>query len=986
MSRRGDGSATGPSRSHTASGPSSRGHDVSAWSDRAGNAPGRSGTAPDLLVRASRLHAARRLPATVHTALAALAVAHLALGAYPVFSGAFQGSPTLPGWVFLLAMAAFGAGGLLMMGVVRQDERAGVLGLAFLLVAASFAVGPIAVGTGAAAGSAPPTAAPPTAGGILAGVGVALLALRVEAFLPAYLWRFVSVFPRIEEGDPYRRVPALMQTLAWCVGGLLAAAGALTQWGVGWEALAVLNRLHEGSAYWLVLSLLILPAFPVLMLRSLRAGEAERRRVRVLVAALAAGGAPILTASAAEVLGLLRDPAHIRVVSYVVVPSLFVVPLGTAYAVLVDRALGVRLIVRRALQYSLARNTLVLGAATPLAALGLFLALNQDRTLGELVLGPSAPWLVALSLGALAALQVRHRLMDRLDRAFFREQYDARRILEALVNQARSAHGPAELARLLRRRIDDALHPRHTVVFLRGPEGARLEPALGGGRSVPLAGELVRRAERTGRPFRVRRAEVTGRPGRGAGAEVTGRPGRVVGAEPTGRSLEVGRPGGWAGASPEAGPSPDEDAWAQDLGVDLLVPLRTATGELLGLVALGEKRSELPYDAEDIALLASVAAAASATLETRLPPYGGYEGHGWSRGAGGTPGGHEPAEECVSCGVIVPVGNRGCPECGASSIRRAALPRRLSGKFEIIRRLGQGGGGVVYLARDDFLGRQVALKAVGALSPEQTLVLEREARTLASITHPHLATIYGMERWGGGQVLVLEYMVGGILSDALRAGPVPWGRALTLVAAVADAVHHLHAEGLVHRDIKPGNVGFDAVGRPKLLDFGLATVSRARWEGAGTDGEEAAVEAPDPTAGAGEAAGAGAGAGAAEEVEGGWTLTGPLPGTLPYMSPEALSGRPPQPRDDVWSLGVLLAECVAGWNPFRGRTPAATVTRVVHGRSEALTAWRRGAEESAGPDAPLEALEAVLQRVLSPAADRTPTAKALRDELRVLGG
>ena len=203
--------------------------------------------------------------------------------------------------------------------------------------------------------------------------------------------------------------------------------------------------------------------------------------------------------------------------------------------------------------------------------------------------------------------------------------------------------------------------------------------------------------------------------------------------------------------------------------------------------------------------------------------------------------------------------------------RETEVPKLLAGKYRLTRRLGAGGMGTVYLARDLRLARDVAIKTPARVSSYRPMGLKPEAWAMATVTHPAAAQIYGIEFWQGRPFLVVEFLPGGTLEDRLQHGPVPPLEAVAVVARLSDALATLHDKGLLHGDIKPSNIGFTSNGSPKLLDFGLARET-------------------DDSATAG--------------------------GTLRYLSPEVLSGRLADEADDVWSLCVVLYEMVSGRHPF----------------------------------------------------------------------
>ena len=221
------------------------------------------------------------------------------------------------------------------------------------------------------------------------------------------------------------------------------------------------------------------------------------------------------------------------------------------------------------------------------------------------------------------------------------------------------------------------------------------------------------------------------------------------------------------------------------------------------------------------------------------------------------------------------------------------------GPYQILTLLGAGGMGEVYRARDTLLGRDVAVKVLPRgfmLDAERLARFEREARVLASLNHPHIAAIYGIERSDGERALILELVEGETVADRLRRAPIPAKEALTTARQIADALDAAHERGIVHRDLKPANVAITHAGVVKVLDFGLAkTTSHV---------------VPD---------GGPAAAGAAT-IEG--TREGMILGTAAYMSPEQARGQPVDKRTDIWAFGCVLYEMLTKRAPFGGATIA----------------------------------------------------------------
>ena len=216
------------------------------------------------------------------------------------------------------------------------------------------------------------------------------------------------------------------------------------------------------------------------------------------------------------------------------------------------------------------------------------------------------------------------------------------------------------------------------------------------------------------------------------------------------------------------------------------------------------------------------------------------------------------------------------------------------GPYQVVGLIGQGGMGEVYRARDTKLGRDVALKVLPDLfadDPERLARFQREARVLASLNHPNIASIYGLEESEGVRALVLELVEGPTLAERIAQGAIPVEEALTIAKQIADALEAAHEAGVIHRDLKPANVKVKDDGVVKVLDFGLAKALEAD---AGSDPSES----PTLTAAA--------------------TRMGVIMGTAAYMSPEQAKGKVVDKRADVWAFGCVLYEVLTGRRVFEG--------------------------------------------------------------------
>ncbi len=244
------------------------------------------------------------------------------------------------------------------------------------------------------------------------------------------------------------------------------------------------------------------------------------------------------------------------------------------------------------------------------------------------------------------------------------------------------------------------------------------------------------------------------------------------------------------------------------------------------------------------------------------------------------------------------------------------------GHYEIVAHVGAGGMGEVWRARDTKLGREVAIKVLPeALSEDEAHLarFEREARLLASLNHPNVATLHGLEEHDGTRFLVMELVAGETLSDRISRGPLPIDETLALSCQIAEGLEAAHRQGIVHRDLKPANVKITPEGKAKVLDFGLGKV-------VGEVSKENELS-ESPTAG----------------YTG--TRAGMILGTASYMSPEQARGKAVDERADIWAFGCLLYEALIGKKAFDGETITDTIASLVKSDPDwealpAETPWR----------------------------------------------
>ncbi len=676
-----------------------------------------------------------------------------------------------------------------------------------------------------------------------------LAGLVPEVFMSPFLVMFVRSFPRAKRlswADRYTKA------LLWLATGTAALCGVSHVLAAARRPLAphtdawfgTLARTHPSDRYWLLLLAPAALALALMLARRHQAQDEERRRVSLFTAGLALGLAPtILVIALGAVLPSVRrlvdDPQGLRILAFVTYGLALTTPFTTAYAIRTHQVLSVRFVVRRAVEHLLARSTLSLAAFVPSVLLLAHLFAHRNESLSTLVSGGDGLLLAALASVALISLAVRGPLVSRLDRALLPRRGDLSGSLYHANQNLLRAHNGDEVLELLMKEIQVNLGAEASV--LPATEAGYLS-LHGRVRSIPRDSAIAALARSGDGPFLVDPMDA--------------------------RSVFR-----WL-------PEPDR-AIVVDGTVAVIVPV-PGSEQPGAILAIRTPEDREPYTSDDLVYLGALASAGGMALA-----------RGWAsrRMETGTLV-ESTAGECRSCGIVREMSESPC-QCGAV-MEASLLPVVLNGKFRLTRRLGVGAMGVVYEAEDLDLGRTVALKTLPRVSPDLALRLRQEARSMARVLHPRLAMIFGCESWRGVPVLVLERLAGTLAS---RLGsPLGLRESLEVGVAAAEGLAAMHVQGLLHRDVKPSNVGFSRQGGVKLLDFGIAHLL--------SEAADRVFAHPDAEGGRPVAV---------TDLD----LTSRVVGTPLYCSPERLGGAEAGPSDDVWSLSLLIYELLAGEHPWR---------------------------------------------------------------------
>ena len=717
------------------------------------------------------------------------------------------------------------------------------------------------------------------------------VALYVPAFLfaPAFLWAFARECPRVHRRTRLDDLARRMIPASVLIGGGLWLACAVTLELARAGAAAPVALVLDGTIA--TQDLLTLGAVILIALRARTAPADEVRRVVVF----SAGFLLFMGVSAAYDVAEAFAPGD-WISNYHWSPTVLLIEalrfpglILLWYAVLAARIPHLREAVRAFYRRLLLRPGL-LGAvaAVPAGALAWLIGRSPERTVGAVIADPLAQSLFAAVGILLLLIAARERILLHLDAWILPETADQRQALADAAGALAQAGRITTVGETVTRTVRHGCGSPATLLVADDAETRAGGFSAPQARCVPLSRQtaIVHLLETAGGPVRV---------------------------EPNGR--------------PSVFPllPPDEAAWVTGTGADVIVPVPGPGTDVLGVLVVSRRLDGRLVRSLDLPFLEALGAAAGLAL-ARLQLLDAP-----GAGSGEAP----PAEECPVCRCLTDAGEPPACTCGPAYVA-TEVPKLLAGKFRLTRRLGAGGMGAVYLARDLRLERDVAIKILTARSLGRLRGLQPEAWAMSTVTHPAVAQIHGVESWRGRPFLVVEFLPGGTLEDRLRDGPLAPAQAVSVVARLAAALAALHEKGFLHGDVKPSNIGFTSEGSPKLLDFGLAHAV-----------DDAAI----------------------------------VGGTLPYLSPEVLSGRTAEEADDVWSLSVVLYEMVSGRHPFAGGALEEVQRRI---RRQRLAAG--GPAASAAPTSAVAVAAFAASILTAPRAGRPGTAPAFAAALAEVPG
>ena len=572
------------------------------------------------------------------------------------------------------------------------------------------------------------------------------LCLQPFLFAPAFVWAFARECPRVRRRTRLDDLLRRMIPVSVAIGCAMAVAGL---------AAAELGRAGHGPVVtfstMIAANLWALAAVAVVVGRARSAPADEARRVLLFSVAFVVHLGSTVAYDMSNAV-----PAGFWLANYEWTPSVLLIALPRFpgllllwYSVLAVRVPHLREVVRAIYRRLLVRRALLAAtAAAPAVALGWLLASRPERAVGAVVTDPLAQLLFAAAGMMLLLVVSRERLLMRLDAWVYPETADQRQMLATATSALAQASRASTIGRTVARTVNHGCGSRATLLVATDTEAGTGDYGSPDGAMAPLA----------------RASAIVHMLARGGGSV------RVHPSDPTSTFELLPR---------------DDAAWVVETEADVVAAVLGPGAQVIGVLVVGRRFDDRIVRPVDIPFLEALAAAAGLAL-ARLRSLSALA-------AGALDG--PPARACPECGSLTSAGEPRACGCAADCVD-AEVPALLAGKYRLTRRLGSGGTGEVYVARDLRLQRDVAVKTLSGESVRRLMALRPEAWAMATLTHPAAAQIHGVEFWRGRSFLVVEFLAGGTLADRLRDGPLPASRAIAVVATLADALAALHDAGL----------------------------------------------------------------------------------------------------------------------------------------------------------------------------------------------
>lgn len=546
---------------------------------------------------------------------------------------------------------------------------------------------------------------------------------------------------------------------------------------------------------------------------------------------------------------------------------ILLIPISFAYAILKHKVIPVSFVIRRGLQYLLARNALRLLLLLSVLGIVWNVAAAPNRTLSEILFNNSFGFYFSFLFAAGLLLLNRLGLREWIDKRFFREQYNQEKILRELTVAVKETDSLPKLSRLVSSQIQAALHPENVYLFFRDDK-RQSDFSLGytTNEKSESSSNLKLSADSPLLKFMQSQKSAVEFPDK----KTDELPYR-------------------------------EKNWLTEIKANLLVPMHGTDGKLAGFFSLGEKLSEIPYTGRDKELLETLAHQIALVYENLSLRE------------------KVRKEQKIKTEVLARIDERSlnllkeCPHCGRCFDRSAekcaddnseltfSLPveRTIENRYRLEKLIGKGGMGAVYEAADLRINRLVAVKILsGAMfgNREALRRFEREAQTAGQLQHPNIVLIHDYGTLSTeGAYLVMQLLKGKSLRQILdEQGGLRLPKTVNYFSQILDGLEAAHKKGIVHRDLKPDNVFIvkneTDEERPIILDFGIARINE-----------------PDFAKGSASA-------------KSNMTVPGTIIGTFGYMPPEQLKGEQANERSDLFSIGVMIYESIMGEKPFRGNS------------------------------------------------------------------